>query len=261
MSRKNSHEFVESHYLDGNIKLLNVYVNADYKNDLECMDCNHLWKTTYNAYKSNNNGCPKCYIKSLALTQEFVESVYLKSKIKLLSVYVNIDHKNDLECMDCNHLWKATYKKFQYANNGCPNCWKLLRIGEKAPHWNPNLTNEEREQGRNFLEKREWVKAVYNRDNHTCQCCNIRGGTLNAHHIDSWKEHKDDRFNVDNGVTLCETCHKACHKYHNDLGYPTAIHDVFYHWIIRNSVIKPSDWLWIIRYPESMNERLKYFKI
>lgn len=37
------------------------------------------------------------------------------------------------------------------------------------------------------------------------------GGNLNAHHIERWSEAPDLRFDVDNGVSLCVTCHAQRH--------------------------------------------------
>ena len=39
---------------------------------------------------------------------------------------------------------------------------------------------------------------------------------INAHHLESFKNKIDLRFDVDNGVTLCESCHIKFHaKYTN----------------------------------------------
>lgn len=58
----------------------------------------------------------------------------------------------------------------------------------------------------------DWRKKVFKRDNYTCQKCGNYGQQLNAHHILSWANHPDERFNVDNGVTLCKSCHILVHR-------------------------------------------------
>lgn len=64
---------------------------------------------------------------------------------------------------------------------------------------------------RNFEDPlyKQWRKAVYIRDNHTCQWpgCNNRK-RLNAHHIKTWSNYPGLRFLVDNGITLCYLHHK-----------------------------------------------------
>ena len=60
---------------------------------------------------------------------------------------------------------------------------------------------------RNSPEYREWRKLVYTRDNFTCQRCGSRG-RLEAHHVKSFAEYPELRFDVDNGITYCRACHK-----------------------------------------------------
>jgi len=96
-------------------------------------------------------------------------------------------------------------------------CWNLEAASkkwskEKNPSWNPDLSNEERLQKRNINEFRNWRKAIYHRDNYTCQKCFQQGGSLNAHHLDGWHWCVDRRFDIDNGVTLCRLCHLKFHK-------------------------------------------------
>jgi hypothetical protein len=65
---------------------------------------------------------------------------------------------------------------------------------------------------RNSPEYKNFRKIVFERDDYTCQNCNERGGTLNAHHIKSYKFNKSLRVDVDNGITLCIECHKKEHR-------------------------------------------------
>lgn len=57
-----------------------------------------------------------------------------------------------------------------------------------------------------------WRKAVFERDEYTCQRCKKKGGNLNAHHIKKWSKHPSLRYEISNGLTLCKICHKEVHK-------------------------------------------------
>ena len=62
---------------------------------------------------------------------------------------------------------------------------------------------------RNSQAYKNWRKAVYERDDYTCQKCMVRGGRLQAHHIHPVRSNKNNLllFDVNNGITLCEECH------------------------------------------------------
>ena len=53
----------------------------------------------------------------------------------------------------------------------------------------------------------KWAKAVKQRDNYTCQICGREGVKLHSHHLDSYDTHPNVRYSVENGVTLCFSCH------------------------------------------------------
>lgn len=65
---------------------------------------------------------------------------------------------------------------------------------------------------RSCKEYTNWRKCVFDRDNYTCQKCGQIGGTLNAHHIKHYKDYPKLRYELSNGVTLCEKCHRELHK-------------------------------------------------
>ncbi len=65
-----------------------------------------------------------------------------------------------------------------------------------------------RQEDRGRLEYRLWREAVFARDNFTCQHCAQRGGRLEADHIKPWSQFPKSRYDVDNGRTLCQTCHR-----------------------------------------------------
>jgi len=84
------------------------------------------------------------------------------------------------------------------------------RSGEAHHAWKGGISSE-LNRLRQTPEYKEWRKSVFERDNWTCQDCGQRGGELNAHHIKSFAENEDLRFDVDNGETLCKEHHIERH--------------------------------------------------
>lgn len=75
-----------------------------------------------------------------------------------------------------------------------------------------NDLNIDPERDRTTKKYKDWRNDVFERDNYTCQKCGEKGGELNAHHIKSWANYKEKRFDLDNGLTLCVECHKKVHR-------------------------------------------------
>jgi hypothetical protein len=57
-----------------------------------------------------------------------------------------------------------------------------------------------------------WRRLVFERDDYTCLLCGKRGGPLESHHITPRREDIDRVYQVDNGATLCKSCHKETFK-------------------------------------------------
>lgn len=71
--------------------------------------------------------------------------------------------------------------------------------------------NRKARQEASQYEYKVWRRDVLRKDNFTCQVCHVRGGRLTAHHIQAWAEHPALRFDVDNGMAVCEPCHLKLH--------------------------------------------------
>jgi hypothetical protein len=84
----------------------------------------------------------------------------------------------------------------------------VRRFGEKNPNWNSILTDEERQEKRKYEEYRNFIKKCMKRDNYVCQISGQVGGKLAVHHLKSYKEYKELRTDINNGITVSEDLHK-----------------------------------------------------
>lgn len=98
-----------------------------------------------------------------------------------------------------------TKKKISEKHKG-----KSTGRGEFSRNWQGGKTAEYRL--RNAIEHRLWRESVFARDNWTCQKCYKRGVLLNAHHIKKFSKYPELRTSLENGITLCQECHKEEHK-------------------------------------------------
>lgn len=65
---------------------------------------------------------------------------------------------------------------------------------------------------RKSAEYKDWRLAVFTKDGFACVGCgDNRGRNLQAHHIMSFADYPDLRFDVSNGITLCKQCHAKLH--------------------------------------------------
>lgn len=68
------------------------------------------------------------------------------------------------------------------------------------------------QNGRRTADYKKWRMAVLERDGFRCVCCGQIGGTLHAHHIKPYANYPELRCEINNGITLCEECHKEAHR-------------------------------------------------
>ncbi len=91
--------------------------------------------------------------------------------------------------------------------------------GEFAKNWRGGTTplNKLRRMSKDYD---LWRTSVFKKDDFVCQCCGRRGFELNAHHIENFADNEDLRYNIDNGITLCDNCHNVIKNgsFHNIYG-------------------------------------------
>lgn len=120
------------------------------------------------------------------------------------------------ECIcECGNTTILSTNALNRGNTKSCGCYALEMRGDKHPRYDPTITDAERENNRyrtGGVNPETWRKKVFERDNYTCVLCGQYGGRLNAHHLNGWNWFPKGRFDVENGVTLCEPCHKGFHK-------------------------------------------------
>ncbi len=94
------------------------------------------------------------------------------------------------------------------------------QIGSNNPAWKGGITPINVME-RTSPEGHEWRTKVFVRDNYTCQLCGSRSGQgttvkLQAHHLLDFCNYKDLRLDIDNGITLCVSCHRGFHRKNYD---------------------------------------------
>lgn len=129
-----------------------------------------------------------------------------------------------IECDSCGKKYEKSYQEyFKYNHNGktyCNKCGKkILNSGENNGWYNPNLTQEEREIGRATPENYEWVKKCLARANYKSELSNIHTKDLQVHHLNDWANHKNQRYDVKNGIVLTKEEHMNFHLWQR-INYP-----------------------------------------
>jgi 5-methylcytosine-specific restriction endonuclease McrA len=78
---------------------------------------------------------------------------------------------------------------------------------EKCGAWKGGQRNfRHQEMGRD--EYKQWRKAIFERDKYTCVECGISGVYIQADHIKPWSQFPNERYDIQNGRTLCISCHE-----------------------------------------------------
>lgn len=109
-------------------------------------------------------------------------------------------------CGYCGKEFRSEDRRAQFCSRPCA---RKAEIGIKA-HARKDGKSMERERAGRANELTVWRKQVYARDGYACQRCGGKG-RIHAHHIKPWAEYPELRFDVSNGLTLCEDCHGKEH--------------------------------------------------
>jgi len=125
--------------------------------------------------------------------------------IKRNCIFCNSEFEIDVYVRDGGDLDK------RYCSKECADKDRGLKH-RGSNHWNWQGGKPRTRKEMNTIEYKTWRKQVFERDNYTCQICGERGKVINAHHIKSWKDFSELRYDVSNGQTLCNKHHIETHS-------------------------------------------------
>lgn len=210
------------------LKLLSTeYLGEDKPIRVMC-SCGNTYETTYASIRNSGRTDGVCKCKECAkkysrdyfrMSYKEVVDYFKENGCELISgenEYVNIFSTLTFVAK-CGHVHTTTFQSFKNSKHKvCESCKRNLNKGENAYNWSGGYYDKEDTKFRHSLEYREWRKKVFERDEYTCKHCGCVDARLNAHHLDGYNWCEEGRIDVDNGITLCEDCHK---EFHSVYGY------------------------------------------
>jgi 5-methylcytosine-specific restriction endonuclease McrA len=239
-------QFIES---QNYVLVSKIYLNSGTKLELIC-DRGHSCSITFSNFKNLGKRCGICYqeerkiSKNKATDQEIIDCLS-KKQWKYVTRQTIKENTYVWAICDQGHERRYLFASIKRGKANCQICYSLRNTGKNHPNFKPEITKEMREnRSRYDFNYRKWNHDVLERDNYTCQKCFKRGGELHAHHVLSWSEYPKERYNSDNGVTLCKTCHW---NYHKEYGTgERVVRSTFYRWIKDSYLSSPFKPTWII---------------
>lgn len=217
--------------------------NPNYKGSntvVKCSYCNKKIKILNCNFK-NSDG---------SLKQNFYCSQQCKAKHQkhLLKGKNNPNYKNakiHYKCDMCGKDILISRYRFEntqhnFCSQECKSKYQEIYLTlENNPNYIKKLSEEYRIKYRIIKGYNKWRKDVYKKYNYTCVCCGNKEN-INTHHLNSYNSDKLNRANIENGVVLCEKCHK---KFHSIYGYGNNTKEQFKQFFLKlnkydNPVVK-----------------------
>ena len=167
--------------------------------------------------------------KCLICYKKFKVKLYLQNISKFCSlqcqgkwqkesgIHAKENHPNwkggaiSIKCLNCKKGFKIIPSrtkngKGKLCSRKCFGEWQSQnRVGKNHPMWKGGITPLN-DKIRHSFEYKEWAKTIKERDDFTCQICYIRGGNLRSNHIKKFSDCVELRFDLNNGITICENC-------------------------------------------------------
>ena len=143
----------------------------------------------------SGKGCERCSGLSKKTRQE-VEEEFSKFGWKLLGEYINTSTPSECMCPN-GHMVKKSLDCLKISRKGCVICSGQIPI-------HPLVKRKRRNE--RVKNCREWSPLVLEAGGYRCVICGSTDG-VQAHHLNSYHKSVDDRYDLENGVSLCVRHH------------------------------------------------------
>lgn len=200
-------------------------------NTVNCSNCNkEIYVNKSNLLKGKEHYCNKeCMFEHRQKTGFYKKENnpnYKGGDVEVVCTYCNISY----EINRSKHTGSINQGNSNFFC--CKEHYNIWRsenlIGEKAYNYKEP---EDRITPLSKLERRKievlnWKIQVFIRDNRTCIICGSKE-KINAHHIMSFAKNIEQRTDINNGVTLCNCCHKEFHSTYGNKKFTPANFEEF----------------------------------
>jgi len=194
-------------------------LDGDKKTKLTCSNCSKKFKRL-NFHEAKVRFCSKkCESKYKKKDKIKFSCANCGDEIRRIKSQANSDYYCcSVECRN-QYQTAENHPRYSTVEIECDYCSKSFERtpSEMAKH--KNYCSEEcyhasvkTDRDENKHEHKIWRNNVRERDEWQCQNCGYVGDRIEAHHIDSWQENPQKRFELDNGISLCIECHYLTHK-------------------------------------------------
>ena len=188
---------------------------------IKCDACKKEFEKYESKLGKNNFCCRECYLKFhskevLTYTCETCKKIFKGNKYnanrfccrECYLQYHEIKNKQR-ECPKCKKIFIAKSSEDKYCSWECYNSDRHMPKGSEHWNWKGGISKENDHRDSN--DYKQWRLQVYQRDGYKCVKCGSKE-KLNAHHIFAWQFYPEKRYDVNNGMTLCEKCHIKIHQ-------------------------------------------------
>lgn len=187
-----------------------------YKVDVQCPECGEVRNVYYKSIcRAGHTICQACSVK-VKLSKQLEAG----AKFGRLTVLHASSRRGQSVCQcECGTLTEAANWSIENGETkscGCLRAEQIKRVshnpsGDKHHNWKGGVAGVRASVMAKKAYK-SWRAGVFERDGYLCQKCAQRGGKLRAHHIFNFADYPALRLDPDNGITLCDECHKRLHS-------------------------------------------------